>query len=65
MQISFLRAGRSQLSCRLAAVLALLLPLGLSGCIGVGYSSSGGWFIWPPVGIILLIVIVLMVMRRR
>lgn len=43
---------------------AVCLPL--TGCIAFGYSSSGGWFIWPGgLGLLLLIAIVLMVLRRR
>jgi hypothetical protein len=32
----------------------------------VGYSSTGGWFMWPGgLGLLLVIVVVLMLLRRR
>lgn len=47
-------------------VLGGLACLPLSGCIAVGYSSSGGWFLWPGgLGLLLLIAIVIFVLRRR
>lgn len=46
--------------------LLLLLTVSFSSCVGVGYSSSGGWFVWPG-GLALLVIILLVVffMRRR
>ena len=47
-------------------VLGSLSCLPLSGCIAVGYSSSGGWFLWPcGLGLLLLIAIAIFVLRRR
>ena len=38
----------------------------LTGCIAVGYSSSGGWFIWPGgIGLLFLVLIIALVLRRR
>jgi hypothetical protein len=41
---------------------------GLSGCLVAGYSSGGGWFIWPAslglLVVVLLILIVFLVRRR-
>jgi protein-S-isoprenylcysteine O-methyltransferase Ste14 len=38
----------------------------VSGCVAVGYSSTGGWFMWPGgLGLLLVIVVVLMLLRRR
>jgi hypothetical protein len=42
----------------LALVSSLILCTTLTGCLVVGYSSSGGWFLWPG-SISLLIVIAL------
>ncbi len=50
---------------------ALLLGLGLmlastcTGCVVAGYSSSGGWFMWPGLGVIVVIAVVLMLLRGR
>lgn len=47
-----------------AALLAALAPL--TGCVVLGASSRGGFFIWPGgFGLILLIVVVLLLLRRR
>jgi hypothetical protein len=46
-----------------AAWIALLT---LSGCIAVGYSSSGGWFVWPGgLAVVLVILFVVFLLRRR
>lgn len=38
----------------------------LTGCFAVGYTSGGGWFVWPGgLGLVLLIALVLLVLRRR
>ena len=38
----------------------------LSGCLVVGRSSRGGWFIWPgSLGFLLVILIIFFLMRRR
>ena len=37
-----------------------------TSCVAVGYSSRGGWFIWPGgLGLLLVIIIVVMFLRRR
>jgi hypothetical protein len=48
-------------------IVALMAACLQSACIMVGgYSSRGGWFLWPGgLGILLLIVIVLLLARRR
>ncbi len=61
---------RSRISARLQQILALLacgaLTLPLSGCLVLGGSSRGGFFIFPgSLGLILLIVVVALVLRRR
>lgn len=47
--------------------LCLLAGLGsLTGCVVVGASSRGGFFVWPGgVGLVVLILLVLLVLRRR
>lgn len=49
------------------SVVALMLALSQSSCIVVGgYSSEGGWYIWPgSILSILVIVIVFLLLRRR
>lgn len=49
-----------------AFISALGLALTQPSCVVVGgYSSEGGWFIWPgSLGLILLIVILLLLWRR-
>jgi hypothetical protein len=44
-----------------------LLLLFSSGCIVAGgYSSGGGWFIWPgTLGILLVAVVLFLLFRRR
>jgi hypothetical protein len=38
----------------------------LSGCVAVGYSSTGGWFIWPGgIGLLFLVLIIALLLRRR
>ena len=40
--------------------------VGLSGCLVIGRSSSGRWFIWPgSLGFLLVILILFILMRRR
>jgi hypothetical protein len=44
----------------------LLLALGLSGCVVVGWSSTGGGFIWPGgLGLLVMVLLVLWIVRRR
>lgn len=50
---------------RVAAVCAVSILPAFCGCIAVGYSSGGGWFVWPPLGLILLVLLVLLLARRR
>jgi hypothetical protein len=34
--------------------------------MAVGYSSGGGWFIWPGgLGLVVLIIVVVLLVRRR
>ena len=60
-----------RLQMRKAARVTLVLLSGLgmmgtlSGCLLIGGSSRGGFFIFPGMGVIVLIVVVLLVLRRR
>ena len=46
--------------------LTLLLTLSTSSCIGVGYSSRGGWFVWPgSCGLLVIILLIVFLTRRR
>ena len=51
---------------RLITVPALLLALSQTACVAGGYSSDGGFFLWPG-SIVLTVVLVLLFlfMRRR
>ena len=43
----------------------LLLCSMLTGCLAVGYSSGGGWFIWPGgLGLVVLILVIVFLLRR-
>lgn len=47
-------------------VSAFLVSLSQSSCVAVGYSSGGGWFIWPGgLGLLVLIIVVILLVRRR
>ena len=52
---------------KVLTLLALFVVLPQSSCVAVGYSSSGGWFVWPGglALIVLLIVVIFLVRRRR
>jgi hypothetical protein len=44
----------------------LTLALSLTSCVSVGYSSRGGWFVWPGgLGLLLVIIVVVLLLRRR
>lgn len=48
------------------ALLLTLVALTQSACIGVGYSSGGGWFIWPGgLGLVVVLAILFLLLRRR
>jgi len=50
----------------LLAAVTLLSVLTQSSCMAVGYSSGGGWFIWPGgLGLLVLIIVVVLLVRRR
>jgi hypothetical protein len=48
------------------AFVASVATLGLSGCLVAGYSSGGGWFVWPgSLGLLVIVVVIVFFMRRR
>ena len=54
-------------AARDALILAssLVLCTTLTGCLVFGYTSSGGWFIWPgSISVILAILLLVWLMRR-
>lgn len=52
-------------SALFSAALFSAFPL-LTGCIAVGYSSRGGWFLWPGgLGLLVLVVLFALMLRRR
>jgi hypothetical protein len=52
---------------RSAVLAAGLLMLGaLTGCLVIGHTSGGGWFIWPGgLGLLFVVLFVLFLLRRR
>ncbi len=52
---------------RLTLAVAALAACGtLSGCLMVGYSSAGGWFLWPGgLGLVVIVLLALFFLRRR
>lgn len=67
MTSSKLRAGHASVIRFFAVLLpCLLLSSTLTGCLVLGGSSRGGFFIFPgSVGLILLILVVGLILRRR
>jgi hypothetical protein len=54
------------LRCAVLLLAGLAGATGLSGCLAVGYSSGGGWFIWPGgLGLLFVILFVVFLLRRR
>ena len=46
--------------------MALWVCASLTGCLVVGGSSSGGFFIWPgSLGLLVVVVLIFALMRRR
>lgn len=43
----------------------LLLPVVSAGCLVVGRSSRGGWFIWPGGLTLLVLLVIILLLRRR
>jgi hypothetical protein len=56
---------KSLLSTLTLLVVLLLSSTALTGCVMAGVSSSGHFFIFPGIGVIVLIIIILLVLRRR
>jgi hypothetical protein len=52
---------------RLATLFAAsVATLGLSGCLVAGYSSGGGWFVWPgSLGLLVIVLVIVFLARRR
>ena len=47
-----------------SATLAFTLPL--TGCLVMGYSSGGGWWVWPgSIGITLILLALMLMLLRR
>jgi hypothetical protein len=55
------------LFAKLMTVLAACFAtLELSGCLMAGYSSAGGWFVWPgSLGLIVIVLLIVFLVRRR
>jgi uncharacterized integral membrane protein len=46
--------------------MALAFCVQLTGCVVVGGSSNGHWFIWPGgLGLLLMILLLVFLLRRR
>ena len=48
-----------------SAVVALLLCVSLSGCLVIGYTSGGGWSVWPGSLVITLVLVLIYFLTRR
>jgi hypothetical protein len=49
-----------------SAAVVLFGLLGMTGCVVMGASSGGGFFIWPgSLGLLVLVIVVAWLMRRR
>jgi hypothetical protein len=49
----------------LMLLVLLLCSTALSGCVVAGVTSTGHFFLFPGLGVIVLIIIILLVLRRR
>ena len=48
------------------AIFILSMSVIQSSCIAVGgYSSTGGWFMWPGMGVLIIILILWFIFRSR
>ncbi len=46
-------------------LLAITLAMTQNACIAVGYSSRGGWFLWPGgLGLIVVVLLLIFLLRR-
>jgi hypothetical protein len=52
---------------KVASILAAALVLcgSLSGCLVVGYTSEGGWWVWPGCLVVTLILVLAWLLTRR
>ena len=57
----------SRLSTLVVAALSFIVTLPLTGCLMVGgYSSRGGWFIWPgSFGFLIILLLLFLFLRGR
>jgi hypothetical protein len=46
-------------------IAALAACSALSGCMVVGYSSGGGFFVWPGVGLLVVLLVLWLLLRGR
>jgi protein-S-isoprenylcysteine O-methyltransferase Ste14 len=69
LETSMRKQMRSRRSLAAAVAMAcgwLMVASLLSGCVAVGYSSGGGWFIWPGgLGLLLVVVVIVVLLLRR
>lgn len=55
----------SNLTTKLLAFLVSLLAVTQTACIAVGYSSRGGWFMWPGgLGLLVILALIFLFLRR-
>ena len=44
----------------------MLVAINCTGCVVAGYSSGGGWFIWPGgLGLLVIVLLALFLLRGR
>lgn len=66
LRLSLASSLRKQARLSVLALAALVLSTGLSGCVMVGgYTSGGGWFLFPGLGALIVIFLIFTLLRRR
>jgi len=64
---SFYRPQTFQSAIRMGALVALGLIFAetLTGCLVAGYSSTGGFFLWPgSIGLVVVLLLLFLLLRR-
>ena len=61
-----MRVRRMNVRRAMWMVLAGVLAISQTGCMAVGYSSGGGWFVWPGgLGLLVIVLLIIFLLRRR
>jgi hypothetical protein len=64
-QFDALKSRSSALRGTLISASTFILCTTLTGCLVFGYTSSGGWFIWPgSIGLLVIFLLLVWLLRR-